>query len=793
MVRRVLVVVVAVLVCLVAPAAAHAEKPLDGYWSIPDTRWADWAPGFGYIGYFDVKGGGTQLQNFELAVEECSRPNPDQGICLPPCQASTSGFSAPGPTVPVAADGSFSFTGGRGMTVQGKFVSPQRVEGTFRVDPAACPQASGQVRPWAGDLVRPDDPGAMVRPPPAGPGCETQVTVGTRVAWSTCFRRAADAWTSDVPVRLGGIDLEPREGAIRLTDRGIVEGDARMLLKGGGPALAGNSWVLREGPFTIDTTKPVNISLPGGKLPQIAGMPVIGGKAKVVWLGGDGIQITVEASLGREVAALLPGGSTVDTERGAGAELTLKSTNSRGLIVDEITAHLNAGKLFGPTGMLFEGLSIGYRPAEDIWRGTVRVKPAPTKPMTVSAGVSWRRAPFAFAGASLEATELRVNLWRILFLQKIGGELKRLPPPWTLSGSAGFSLGAKALPSAIPIVGGQYPVYAEGGYTWEAPATFKHEGTSKVLGQTATDTKEEIDGVNQSAAVSGNMSLNVFDTGLRGYLSGWLNTKGFQFMGDAETIVLGLAVEGGRGLISDRGFAACAKRWGLSLGFWVRWDQDLDARLSCGWGDLVQAGPSAVASQAGARGFRVRGATRALAVRVRGAGGVPAVVLHGPGGQELQVPAGPQPLETPDLLALKDPRTGTLYVFLRRARAGRWTVAPLPGAPALASVSQARPLPEPRVRASVRRARGERRVLTFRARRIRGQQLVFVERGPGGLAREIGSTRRARGRIRFRPSAGARARRSIDVAVIQDGAPRTSFRVARYAVPAGPRTGAATA
>jgi hypothetical protein len=770
----------ALMVGALAPSTANAEKPLDGHWDIPDTRWGDWTPGYGYIGFFDVKGGGTRIENLALGVEECSRPNPDHGLCLPPCQASTNGFTGPGPTVPVAADGSFSYIDPGRISVQGTFVSPQKVEGTVRVDPANCAQSSGQTRQWSADLQSPDDPGAMVRPQPSGPGCETQVTVGTRIAWSTCFRRAGDAWTSDAPVRLAGIDLEPREGAIRLTDRGIVEGNARMLLKGGGPALAGNTWVLREGPFTLDTTSAGSLSFAPGKLPEIAGMPVIGGKAKISWLSGDAIQITLAASLGRDVAPLLVGGSKVEIDRGVGAELTLKATNFRGLIVDEITAQLNAGRLFGRAGMLFEGLSLGYRPAENIWRGSVRVKPVPTKSTTLTAGVSWRRSPFEFAGASLEASDLRVNLYRILFLQKIGGELNRLPPPWTLSGTAGFSLGEKALPSAIPIVGGEYPVYAEGGYTWEAPSLFRHTGTSKVLGQTATDTKEEIDGANQSASVSGNMSLNVFNTGLRGFLSGWLNTRGFQFMGDAETIVFGMATEGGRGLISDRGFAACSKRWGISLGFWVRWDEDLDANLSCGWGDLVQAGPSAVAAQAGPRSFRVRGKTRPLALRLRGTTGVPAVDLRGPGGQALQIPGGDQPVETPQLLALKDPRTRQLYVFLRRPKQGRWTATPLPGSSPIAALGQARPLPNPRVRARVRRGTGERRVLAFRARRIRGQQLVFVERGPGGLAREIGRTRRARGQIRFRPGTGGRARRSIHVTVVQNGAPRTSARVARY-------------
>ncbi len=773
--------VVALLAGGLVPATASAEKPLDGHWEMPDTRWGDWTPGYGYIGYFDVKGGGTRVENLSFAVEECSRPHPEHGRCIPPCQSSTNGFTGPGPTVPVAADGSFSFSIPGRISVQGRFVSPQRVEGTVRVDPANCAQSSGETRQWAGDLQNPDDPGAMVRPKPSAPDCETQVTVGTRTAWSTCFRRAGDAWTSDAPVRLAGIDLEPREGAIRLTDRGIVEGNARMLLKGGGPALAGNTWVLREGPFKLDTTNAGSLSLAPGKLPEIAGMPVIGGKVKLAWLSGDAIQLTLAASLGRDVAPMLLGGTNVEIDRGVGAELTLKATNLRGLVVDEITAQLNAGRLFGRAGMLFEGLSLGFRPAEDIWRGTVRVKPVPSKSTTLTAGVSWRRSPFEFAGAGLEASELQVNLYRILFLQKLAGELKRLPPPWSLSGTAGFSLGKKALPSEIPIVGGEYPVYAEGGYTWEAPALFRHEGTSKVLGQTATDTKEEIDGVNESASISGNMSLNVFNTGLRGFLSGWLNANGFQFMGDAETIVFGMTTEGGRGLISDRGFAACAKRWGIDIGFWVRWDQNLDANLSCGWGDLVQAGPSAVAAQAGSRAFRVRGRSRPLALSLRGTTGVPAVDLRGPGGLALQIPAGDQPLETPQLLALKDPRTRQLYVFLRRPKRGRWTATPLPGSSPIAALAQARPLPAPRVSARVRRGRGDRRMLAFRARRIRGQQLVFVEQGPGGLAREIGRTRRARGLIRFRPGAGGRARRSIHVTVVHDGAPRASFRVARYA------------
>jgi len=54
---------VALLAGALVPATASAEKPLDGYWEIPDTRWGDWAPGYGYIGSFYVKGGGTRVEN----------------------------------------------------------------------------------------------------------------------------------------------------------------------------------------------------------------------------------------------------------------------------------------------------------------------------------------------------------------------------------------------------------------------------------------------------------------------------------------------------------------------------------------------------------------------------------------------------------------------------------------------------------------------------------------------------------------------------------------------------------
>jgi hypothetical protein len=108
-------------------------------------------------------------------------------------------------------------------------------------------------------------------------------------------------------------------------------------------------------------------------------------------------------------------------------------------------------------------------------------------------------------------------------------------------------------------------------------------------------------------------------------------------------------------------------------------------------------------------------------------------------------------------------------------------VTPLPGAAPIAAIDAARVLRTPSVRASVSGpSRHGRRTLRWRARRIPGQRLVFVERGPGGFARILAATKHARGHVRFRRADTLRGRRSIVVQVVQRGTPRAGFRVARF-------------
>ena len=100
------------------------------------------------------------------------------------------------------------------------------------------------------------------------------------------------------------------------------------------------------------------------------------------------------------------------------------------------------------------------------------------------------------------------------------------------------------------------------------------------------------------------------------------------------------------------------------------------------------------------------------------------------------------------------------------------------GSSAVTGVAVADGLPAPGVAARVRGG-GAARVLSWRARRIAGQRIVFSEVGPG-LQRFVGATSRSRGRLRFTPADGPRGTRLIVATVEQDGIPRASTFVARY-------------
>jgi hypothetical protein len=218
------------------------------------------------------------------------------------------------------------------------------------------------------------------------------------------------------------------------------------------------------------------------------------------------------------------------------------------------------------------------------------------------------------------------------------------------------------------------------------------------------------------------------------------------------------------------------------VGFGVKWSDFPGPHPFAGSCDLggwrVQGSASALLAPGATRTFRLHGHPRMVAFSAVGAGGPPRFTLISPHGTAYTSPTVDQGLAIgPTSVGLAYPDDSTGYLVIAHPPPGKWTLRVEAG-PAVARFRRAGGLRDPKVTGSVH-GRGYRRVLTFHARPIRGQQLVFYERGKG-VGRRVGSTTATHGRIRFTPTDGPAGRRTIVAAVVENGLVRATLRVATF-------------
>lgn len=146
----------------------------------------------------------------------------------------------------------------------------------------------------------------------------------------------------------------------------------------------------------------------------------------------------------------------------------------------------------------------------------------------------------------------------------------------------------------------------------------------------------------------------------------------------------------------------------------------------------------------------------------------------------VDTPPGPQDVvSTAKALLFQDQAQRTTYVAIDAPKGGTYHLAAAPGSSPVATYRSAEARVAVHVAARTRRAGGGRRTLTYRGRNLGGGSIAFVEEGKG-LRRVLGTTRRARGRLRFKPSPGAGGRRTIRAVITQSGLPQSSRRVATF-------------
>jgi hypothetical protein len=207
------------------------------------------------------------------------------------------------------------------------------------------------------------------------------------------------------------------------------------------------------------------------------------------------------------------------------------------------------------------------------------------------------------------------------------------------------------------------------------------------------------------------------------------------------------------------------------------------ARRSAIRAAAAQAAPDAIDIPAGLPG---------TAMAFKGAGTPPHVILHGPKGETIDSGAGPEPMLTPGVAALKDQRTGITEIVIATPSAGRWTVELAADSSRLVQALQADGTKPPTITAGVVGTAPSQR-LRYHVKGLRdGEHVDFTEVGPAAGSVIGRVSRDGDGTLAFRPGEGAAGRRVIQAIVTgPDGFVRDRVKLGTYQAPGPARPAAA--
>jgi uncharacterized delta-60 repeat protein len=193
----------------------------------------------------------------------------------------------------------------------------------------------------------------------------------------------------------------------------------------------------------------------------------------------------------------------------------------------------------------------------------------------------------------------------------------------------------------------------------------------------------------------------------------------------------------------------------------------------------AQAAPDAIDIPAGLPG---------TAMAFKGAGAPPHVILHGPKGETIDSGAGPEPMHTPGVAALKNPRTGITEIVIAKPSSGRWTVELAPDSSRLVQALQADGTSPPKITGKVIGQAPHQR-LRYRVTGLKaGEHIDFTEVG-AAAGSVIGRVARdGEGTLPFQPGEGAAGRRDVQAIITgADGFAHGRVKLGTYRAPGPPR------
>jgi hypothetical protein len=478
---------------------------------------------------------------------------------------------------------------------------------------------------------------------------------------------------------------------------------------------------------------------------------------------------------------------------GAGGDLTLRATESQGLIIDKLRIEVQAGLL--SDYLKFGSIALEYDRAEDQWDGSAEfgLPAIKKKEFGLEVEVVVKNGRFKSIYGAVDG--LNVALGEGVFLQKVRAGVG--VNPLDLQGGIGISAGPKIAGTSLLSADGDFRVTFP---SQQYPYTlFQISGGTKlfdyfdlergVLRFTTNGFFEARYGYTRDVGIA------YFDADI----GGWFTTSKANFTGNAEAGIkfLGDRVKlvGAKAVLSTRGIAACGEIPVIHLGGGVgyRWGDDFNVFEGCDLGPYSEARPEGIPE-----GFSVRAVTaatrapavtlpaklRSAGITVTGRGGAPLVKVVDAQGRTV-LDATKESLTAKAMVVL-DQQNATTQILWKAPPQGKYLVLAAEGSPAIAKVRQAVDAGPQRVKASVTTVSGGKRKLTWTVTPAlqKGQELLLGEATAlDGAGAALTTTTKSKGSLVFTPQAGHGERRVVTATIQTNGLGRPSTVAARFTAP----------
>ena len=472
---------------------------------------------------------------------------------------------------------------------------------------------------------------------------------------------------------------------------------------------------------------------------------------------------------------------------GVTGSATLIANNTDGLVLDSL--HIGVADLVLP-GLEVKDLAIDYTKTGDVWKGGATLIVPPGSPFfSIQASVEFDKGDLT-SGSFQFSFFPGVPLFTDVYFYSFGGGFDLHPPK---------SIHGDVVVGAIQQPPSSYAVTVTGkfGITFGSPIVITVGGTAALEGQDIANANATIttDGFFE---LDGGMDFAIAGTGIQGGMKLVVDPGHGVYLGsiNGKVTVFGQDFAGAQAVVSSLGIGACVDYLGAEGGFSYRWHGGLQVMFpTCDVGSLA-AVPLANTSHTTRNGTGTPGARVPVPggipfedILVTGKGASPHVQLIDPRGHRVAVSTR---LRGARAVALPLTKAHQTLVALIHPRAGTWRVVQAPGSTAIVSVRAARGYPAPAVHATVT-GKGLRRTLRYRIAAPPKTTVHFFEQRAKGVFAQVGATRRAHGKLSFRPAPGPGGLREI-VALVQG--PNVSperFLVAHYVAPKPVRPGRAKA